>query len=70
MPGSTSAVAAVAATTAPRPSSPCTKLCDIDPGTQLCRGCARTLDEIARWGTMSAAEREVVWRALDHRRAT
>jgi predicted Fe-S protein YdhL (DUF1289 family) len=29
-----------------------------------CRGCRRTLDEIARWGEMTDAEREAVLAAL------
>ena len=32
----------------------------MNEATGLCRGCYRTLDEIARWGTMSDAEREEV----------
>ena len=39
----------------------------MDPQTGLCRGCARTLEEIARWGEMSAAEREAVLAALPTR---
>ena len=35
----------------------------------LCRGCYRTLDEIARWGTMSDAERSAVMSELPLRRA-
>ena len=30
--------------------SPCIKVCQMDPQRGLCLGCARTLDEIARWG--------------------
>jgi hypothetical protein len=32
----------------------------MDPGRGLCLGCKRTLDEIARWGAMSDAEREKI----------
>lgn len=38
--------------------SPCVKVCRMDPQRGLCLGCARTLDEIARWASMSDAERE------------
>jgi uncharacterized protein len=38
-------------------ASPCTKVCTIDPRSQLCRGCGRTLDEIARWLSLSDSER-------------
>ena len=33
-----------------------------------CEGCLRTLDEIAGWSAMSAAEKRAVWRALGQRR--
>jgi len=35
----------------------------------LCRGCYRTLDEIARWGTMSEEERKEVNEKLARRPA-
>ena len=47
--------------------SPCTGVCAID-ADDLCRGCARTLDEIAAWGAMTAAEREAVMKDLPARR--
>lgn len=40
--------------------SPCIKLCTLDPVTRICTGCRRRLDEIARWGGMSDAERRAV----------
>jgi uncharacterized protein len=49
--------------------SPCIKVCQMDPQRGLCLGCARTLDEIARWGSMSDAEREAVLLLLDARKA-
>lgn len=48
--------------------SPCNKVCVMDPQTGTCRGCQRTLDEIARWGEMSDAEREAVLAQLPARR--
>jgi hypothetical protein len=48
-------------------SSPCTKVCAIDSATALCAGCGRTLDEIARWGSLSEAERLVIMSALPQR---
>ena len=36
---------------------------------RVCVGCGRTLDEIARWGRMSAAEQRVVIERLDRARA-
>ncbi|MET0376155.1 MAG: DUF1289 domain-containing protein [Rhizorhabdus sp.] len=31
-------------------SSPCNQVCEIDSDSGYCRGCGRTLDEIAAWG--------------------
>ncbi len=45
-------------------SSPCIKVCVVDPARRLCRGCGRTLDEIARWGAMDEAERRHVMALL------
>ncbi len=39
----------------------------MDPKSGLCIGCARTLDEIARWAEMSDAERERVLAELPQR---
>jgi predicted Fe-S protein YdhL (DUF1289 family) len=47
--------------------SPCNKVCQMDPKSGLCIGCARTLDEIARWAEMSDAERERVLAELPAR---
>lgn len=47
--------------------SPCIKVCVIAPATGLCSGCGRTLDEIARWGAMSEAERARIMAALPTR---
>lgn len=48
-------------------STPCTKVCVIDPETRICRGCRRTLDEIAAWGRMSEADRLAIMAVLDRR---
>ena len=50
-------------------ASPCNKVCVLNEATGLCRGCYRTLDEIARWGTMSDAERSAVLAELPARSA-
>jgi predicted Fe-S protein YdhL (DUF1289 family) len=55
--------------------SPCVKVCRMDPERGLCLGCARTLDEIARWGGMSDEERarimaELPLRGIASARAT
>jgi uncharacterized protein len=48
--------------------TPCLGVCVIDEADGLCTGCARTLDEIARWSAMSAAERRAIMLALPDRR--
>ena len=48
-------------------ASPCNKVCVMDAQSGCCRGCRRTLDEIARWGEMSDAERQAVLAALPAR---
>ena len=50
-------------------TSPCVKVCQMDPVRGVCIGCCRTLDEIARWGAMTEAERERVLAALPSRKA-
>lgn len=53
----------------PSPSTPCVKICVIDPASGLCRGCLRTLDEIAAWGSMSEPARRAVMEHLAGRAA-
>ena len=48
-------------------NSPCVKVCQMDPQRGLCLGCARTLDEIARWAQMSDEERERITAELPRR---
>jgi predicted Fe-S protein YdhL (DUF1289 family) len=47
--------------------SPCVSVCVIDPGSGLCRGCKRTLDEISRWVVMTDDQRAAVIDALPSR---
>ena len=48
-------------------NTPCIKVCQMDPQRGLCLGCARTLDEIARWATMTDEERNAVLAELPSR---
>lgn len=50
-------------------STPCVKICVIDPAGKLCEGCGRTLSEIARWGAMSETERRTIMAKLLQRLA-
>jgi uncharacterized protein len=50
-------------------STPCVRICVIDPLSALCIGCGRTVEEIAAWTAMSEAERGFVMAALGARQA-
>jgi predicted Fe-S protein YdhL (DUF1289 family) len=50
-----------------RISTPCIRVCTLDPETGLCEGCGRTLDEIARWYGLSEDERVRIMRGLEER---
>ena len=54
-------------TAAPLIESPCTKICTIDETTGLCAGCGRTRSEIARWSTITSAERRAIMAGLPQR---
>jgi uncharacterized protein len=49
--------------------SPCLKVCLMDPQNELCKGCFRTLDEIARWGGMTDADRLEVFSLIEKRKS-
>ena len=46
--------------------SPCVNVCKITRNRQ-CEGCRRTINEIARWTSMTPAERDAVMAALPGR---
>lgn len=48
-------------------SSPCIRVCVIDPVSKLCQGCGRTLQEIAQWPRLSEAERLAIMATLAER---
>jgi predicted Fe-S protein YdhL (DUF1289 family) len=48
--------------------TPCIQVCVIEPGTGLCAGCGRSMDEIARWTQMTDGERRHIMRGLADRR--
>ncbi len=48
--------------------SPCVQVCAMDPATQLCRGCFRTLEEIAGWPSYTEVQKAEVWRRIAERR--
>ena len=48
--------------------SPCIAVCRIDLSKEVCAGCYRTLEEIARWRNMTDTERNTVLAAVTRRR--
>ena len=50
------------------PASPCVGICLLDPATGYCRGCLRSVTEIASWYDASAAEKRAILARLHQRR--
>jgi len=51
------------------PVSPCVGVCTLDPVSALCRGCLRSIEEIAGWPRFDAEEKRRVLAALPQRQA-
>jgi uncharacterized protein len=49
--------------------SPCIKVCVLDPASNHCVGCGRSLAEIERWSAFSPEERRRIMAELPSRRA-
>lgn len=49
--------------------TPCIKVCVIDAASALCRGCGRTIDEIAQWSALSDDARRAIMAQLPARLA-
>ena len=49
-------------------STPCVKVCIVDPESNLCLGCFRTLPEIGGWARFSETERAAVMTELPTRK--
>ena len=47
--------------------SPCISVCRMDPVSELCEGCFRTLDEIADWGRLEDGGKRAIWRLIAQR---
>ncbi|MCK6453322.1 MAG: DUF1289 domain-containing protein [Alphaproteobacteria bacterium] len=48
--------------------SPCIGVCQLDPVTEHCRGCWRTIDEIAAWRALDCDGRVAILERLRKRR--
>ncbi|MGA2709535.1 MAG: DUF1289 domain-containing protein [Steroidobacteraceae bacterium] len=53
---------------AQRPASPCINICSLDEHG-YCRGCYRTIEEIAAWSRLTAMQQWMVVGALSQRAA-
>ena len=51
-------------------ASPCTNVCQIDPRSGWCLGCARTIEEIAAWTTLTEADQRTVLARVAQRKAS
>lgn len=47
--------------------TPCRKICKINKKTELCEGCFRTIEEIARWATFTSVQRKQIMLQLPSR---
>ena len=47
--------------------SPCVSVCQMDERDGLCRGCWRTIDEIAGWGALPDEVRLQIWSRIEER---
>ncbi len=48
--------------------SPCINICEMDEASGWCRGCLRTLDEIAFWSVLDDDDKRAVLALLQERR--
>jgi predicted Fe-S protein YdhL (DUF1289 family) len=46
-----------------RPDTPCVAVCSTT-FDEVCRGCGRTVVEVAHWVSMTAEQKEVVWQRI------
>ena len=49
--------------------SPCVGLCEMNPKTDLCLGCYRTIGEITDWNCLEDAEKSKILEKLESRRS-
>ena len=58
---------ALAERSGPGVPSPCVSICELDEQQGQCKGCYRSLQEIAVWGGLSDAEKRTVWDRIEAR---
>jgi len=47
--------------------SPCVSICELNERDSSCKGCLRTLAEIAAWGQLGDADKLVIWARIEAR---
>lgn len=47
--------------------SPCISVCRMEPATGLCKGCLRSLDEIAAWSGLDDEGKRAIWARIEAR---
>ncbi|MCK0196192.1 DUF1289 domain-containing protein [Ancylobacter sp. 6x-1] len=50
-------------------STPCIRICTLDPSGRLCLGCGRTIEEIGAWAGYEESMRLAIMRSLPARLA-
>lgn len=50
-------------------ASPCVAVCKMNPASDFCDGCQRTMSEITAWPSMSNEGKRQVWIRIGERRA-
>ena len=46
-----------------RPDTPCVAICSTT-FDEICRGCGRTVNEVAHWVSMTEQQKELVWQRI------
>ena len=46
------------------PDSPCIAICSTSVGDNICTGCGRSFEEIARWTVMTPIQKRSVWKRI------
>lgn len=47
--------------------SPCVSICQLDEALGRCKGCYRTLQELAGWGALCDADKRAIWARIEAR---
>lgn len=50
--------------------SPCISVCQMDPATKQCKGCYRTVEEIAAWSRLDDTQRLAIWDRIEDHQVT